>query len=158
MRAVVQRVREAALEIAGVEKARIEKGYVILLGVRKGDTLDDAHFLAEKCASLRVMEDALGRMNLSLKDTGGKALVVSQFTLYADAQKGRRPAFTEAAAPEDALTLYEAFVAQLKRTLGPDGVATGVFGAMMTVTIVNEGPVTILIESPTQNQSRSALS
>jgi D-tyrosyl-tRNA(Tyr) deacylase len=158
VRAVVQRVREAALAIAGVEKARIEKGYVILLGVRKGDTLEDAHFLADKCASLRVMEDALGKMNLSLKDTGGKALVVSQFTLYADAQKGRRPAFTEAAAPEDAVTLYEAFVEQLKHSLGPDGVATGEFGAMMTVTIVNEGPVTILIESPTQNQSRSALS
>ena len=158
MRVVVQRVREAAVAIGTQECARIAKGYVILLGIRKGDTPDDARFLADKCAALRVMEDAVGKMNLSLKDAGGRALVVSQFTLYGDAQKGRRPAFTDAAPPEEALKLYEAFLARLRGSLGHECVATGEFGAMMTVTIVNEGPVTILIESPTQNQSRSVLS
>jgi len=145
MRVVVQRVREAAVEIGAQECARIAKGYVILLGIRRGDTPVDARFLADKCAALRVMEDAGGKMNLSLKDAGGKALVVSQFTLYGDAQKGRRPAFTDAAPPEEAERLYRRFVAEL-RASGLK-VGEGIFRAMMDVAFVNRGPVTLLLDS-----------
>jgi len=149
MRALVQRVSEGHVSIGGEVTARIGKGFVILLGIRRGDMLDDAKFLGDKCSNLRVMEDADGKMNLSLKDVGGSALVVSQFTLYADAQKGNRPGFTDAARPEEAVPLYEAFVDRMRAHLGHDRVATGTFGAMMEVLILNDGPVTILIESPT---------
>jgi D-tyrosyl-tRNA(Tyr) deacylase len=149
MRALVQRVREGHVSISGQVGARIGKGYVILLGIRRGDSMDDARFLADKCANLRVMEDEEGKMNLSLGDVDGEALVVSQFTLYADAQKGNRPGFTDAARPEEAAPLYEAFVDRMRIVLGHDRVRTGTFGAMMEVLITNDGPVTILIESPT---------
>jgi D-tyrosyl-tRNA(Tyr) deacylase len=151
VKAVVQRVKEGSVAIGGALHTRIGNGYVILLGIRTGDSAADADFLAEKCARLRVMEDHAGKMNLGLLDVEGSALVVSQFTLYGDAQKGNRPGFTEAARPETAEPLYRRFVDRMRSILGSERVVTGVFGAMMDVTIVNDGPVTILIESPTHS-------
>jgi D-aminoacyl-tRNA deacylase len=148
MRVVVQRVTEGRLTIGGAERARIGRGYVILLGIRVGDVERDAIYLADKCAQLRVFEDVAGKMNLSLNDVGGSVLVVSQFTLYADAQKGNRPSFVKAARPELAEPLYQAFVRRLQDVLGSERVRTGVFGEMMDIMIVNNGPVTILVESP----------
>jgi D-aminoacyl-tRNA deacylase len=148
MRIVVQRVSSGRLTIDGAERARIGKGFVVLLGIKQGDTVKDAESLADKCAGLRVFEDGQGKMNISLQDAGGSILAVSQFTLYADAQKGNRPSFVLAARPEEAQPLYDCFVDRLRTRLGPDRVQTGIFGAMMEVTIVNNGPVTIIIESP----------
>jgi D-aminoacyl-tRNA deacylase len=147
MKVVVQRVSSGSVAVAKERIAGIGRGYVILLGIRQGDTVADARFLAEKCSNLRVFEDAAGKMNLSLRDAGGSVIVVSQFTLYADAQKGNRPCFILAARPEEAKPLYEAFVAAMRQSLGEAAVQTGVFGAMMEVQIVNDGPVTILMES-----------
>jgi D-tyrosyl-tRNA(Tyr) deacylase len=147
MRVVVQRVSEGSVTIEGNVRAAIGKGLVILLGIKIGDTKDDALFLADKCAALRLFEDANGKMNLSVNDVGGSAIVVSQFTLYADAQKGNRPSFTDAARPEEAEPLYDAFVERMKSLLSADRVATGIFRALMKVKIANDGPVTILIES-----------
>jgi len=147
MRAVVQRVSEASVTIDGEVRASIGRGYVILVGIRTGDTHEAAIFLAEKCAALRVFEDAEGKMNLSLNDVNGSALVVSQFTLYGNAQKGNRPSFTDAARPEEAEPLYHVFVERLRALLGPERVQTGVFRAMMQIRLINDGPVTILIES-----------
>ncbi len=147
MKAVVQRVSAGSVAIDGAICASINRGYVILLGIKKGDTSADADFIASKCAGLRVMEDDGGKMNLSLDDVGGSVIVVSQFTLYGDAQRGNRPSFIDAAAPPEAQPLYERFVDRMRALLGPERVATGVFGAMMEVKIVNDGPVTILIES-----------
>ena len=158
MRALLQRVSEGAVSVSGEETARIGKGYVILVGVRKGDTRADALTLAEKCAGLRVMEDAGGKMNLSLAEAGGGALVVSQFTLYADTRRGNRPGFSEAAPPGEAAPLYEAFLGRMKEILGGERVLSGEFRAMMSVRIVNDGPVTVLIECPIHNQPRSASS
>jgi D-tyrosyl-tRNA(Tyr) deacylase len=146
MRAVVQRVKEGSVSIDGRIHASIEKGYVVFLGIKAGDTKESAIFLADKCSLLRVFEDAEGKMNLGLKDVNGSALIVSQFTLYADAQKGNRPSFIEAARPEEAEPLYEAFVERMRSVLGNSKVTTGIFRAMMDVRIVNDGPVTILIE------------
>jgi D-tyrosyl-tRNA(Tyr) deacylase len=148
MRVVVQRVVSGSVATEGADRASIEKGFVVLLGIARGDTMNDAEFLADKCAGLRVFEDDQGKMNISLLDAGGSILVVSQFTLYADAQRGNRPSFTRAARPEEAEPLYERFVGRLQERLGPERVRTGIFGAMMRVTIVNDGPVTIVIESP----------
>jgi D-aminoacyl-tRNA deacylase len=153
VKAVVQRVLEASVVIDGTEHASIGRGYCVLLGIRTGDTLRDATFLAEKCAALRVMEDPEGKMNLSLKDVGGSLLVVSQFTLYGDAQKGNRPSFTAAAPPADARPLYEDFLRRAAEILGADCVRSGVFGAMMQIRLVNDGPVTILIHSQQETQS-----
>jgi len=147
MKAVVQRVSEGSVTVDGKVHTSIGKGFVILLGIKTGDTKDAALFLADKCAALRVFEDANDKMNLSLKDVGGSVIVVSQFTLYGDAQKGNRPSFIEAARPEEAEPLYNLFVERMKSLLGDDKVGTGVFRAMMEVKIVNDGPVTILIES-----------
>lgn len=152
MRVVVQRVKRGSVEIAGALSAEIGPGFVVLLGIRTGDTPEAARFLAEKCASLRVLEDGEGKMNLSLNDTGGSVIVVSQFTLYGDARRGNRPGFTDAARPEEAQPLYELFVRRMRELLGDARVKTGVFGAMMDVTIVNDGPVTIIIDSPTNNK------
>jgi len=146
MRALVQRVSEGSVTIEGRPYAHIEKGLVILLGIKKGDTTESAVSLAEKCAALRVFEDREGKMNLGLMDVHGAALIVSQFTLYADTQRGNRPGFADAARPEEAEPLYEQFVARMRATLGSDKVFTGVFRAMMQVTIVNDGPVTVLLE------------
>ena len=147
MRALVQRVKEGSVTIEGKPFSSIGCGYVILLGIRKGDCEEDVRFLADKCASLRVLEDKDGKMNLSLRDVGGSVLVVSQFTLYGDAQRKNRPSFSDAAPPAEAERLYEMFVQRMKTVLGANAVRTGVFGAMMLVNIVNDGPVTILIES-----------
>jgi D-aminoacyl-tRNA deacylase len=155
MRVVLQRVSEGAVTVDGNEAARIGRGYVILLGVKHGDTPEDGVYLADKCANLRIFEDAEGKMNLSIKDVGGEAIIVSQFTLYADARKGNRPAFSLAAPGPVAEPLYEQFVARLRATLGEQTVHTGVFGAMMRVHIVNDGPVTVLIESPSRAGERA---
>jgi D-tyrosyl-tRNA(Tyr) deacylase len=147
VRVVVQRVSRGAVATAD-KTTEIGKGFVILLGICRGDRRESALFLADKCAHLRVFEDASGKMNCALDDVGGSVLVVSQFTLYADAQKGNRPGFSQAAPPEEAEPLYNMFVERMRDTLGPDRVLTGVFRAMMEVTIVNDGPVTIVIEHP----------
>lgn len=146
MKALVQRVREGSVSIDGKRHAQIGKGFVILLGIRKGDTAESAVALAEKCAALRVFEDAEGKMNLGLKEVAGEVLVVSQFTLYAETQRGNRPGFADAAPPGEAEPLYQKFIEHLRRSLGEERVCTGVFRAMMEVTIVNDGPVTIMLE------------
>jgi len=150
MRALLQRVQRASVAIEGNVTSEIGPGFVILLGVRKGDSEADARFLAGKCASLRVMEDSGGKMNLSLLEAEGSALIVSQFTLYADTRRGNRPGFSDAAGSTEAEPLYDAFVVAMKQALGETRVRTGLFGAMMRVTIVNDGPVTILVESNVQ--------
>ncbi|MCW5876442.1 MAG: D-tyrosyl-tRNA(Tyr) deacylase [Anaerolineales bacterium] len=144
MRALIQRVRSAAVQVNGEELGRIGQGLVVLLGVGQGDGEAEAEYLADKVANLRIFEDAEGKMNLSLLDAGGAALVVSQFTLYADTAKGRRPSFVDAAPPEQAEPLVEHF-AELLAARGVQ-VASGRFGAEMLVEINNDGPVTIWIE------------
>lgn len=146
MRALLQRVRSGSVTVYDKEKRQIGTGLVILLGITHTDTLADADTLAAKCASLRIFEDKEGKMNLSLSDTSRTALVVSQFTLYADTRKGRRPAFTDAARPEHANPLYEHFLASLRKL--DIHVESGEFGANMLVDIQNDGPVTILLEIP----------
>ena len=145
MRAVVQRVSRAQVTVEGRVTGRIDAGLVILLGVGRDDTNEVASSMAEKVANLRIFEDEHGKMNKSLLEVNGGALVVSQFTLYGDARGQRRPSFMAAAPPEKALALYEEFSARL-RSLGVM-VATGVFQTMMSVELVNEGPVTILLDS-----------
>lgn len=145
MRAVVQRVKEASVTVAGEVVGRIGPGLVVLLGVGVGDADLDAGAMAEKVANLRIFADEKGQMNRSLLDVAGELLVVSQFTLLGDARRGRRPSYIEAAPPEEANRLYERFVAE-SRGLGLR-VETGVFRADMDVAIVNEGPVTILLDS-----------
>ena len=145
MKAVVQRVREARVRVAGDVVAEVGAGLCILLGVERGDRRDDADRLAGKIARLRIFENDDGKFDRSLLDTGGGALLVSQFTLLADTAKGNRPSFTEAAAPEEAERLYEAFAAELGRLGVPT--ATGVFGARMEVELANDGPVTIVLDT-----------
>lgn len=145
MRALVQRVRFGAVSIDEQKVGEIGRGLVILLGVRNGDDEKDAEFLAAKCANLRIFPDENGNMNRSLLDVSGDALIISQFTLYGDTRKGRRPSFIDAARPEISEPLYEAFVAQMQSK--GIKVATGKFGAMMVVEIHNDGPVTLMLES-----------
>ena len=145
MRAVIQRVREARVEVDGATVGAIGTGMLVLLGVARDDTVADAAYLAEKTAGLRIFEDGDGKMNLALPEVGGAVLVVSQFTLLGDCRKGRRPGFTEAAPPELADALYGDFAATL-RARGLT-VATGVFRAEMLVHLVNDGPVTLLLDS-----------
>lgn len=144
MRALVQRVSSAEVSVGGKQIAAIEHGVLVLLGVGQGDGEEQAAYLAEKLANLRIFEDTQGKMNLSLLEAGGAAIVVSQFTLYADTAKGRRPSFVEAAAPE----LAEPLVARFVQLLGELGVPvqTGSFGSHMEVTLTNDGPVTIWLE------------
>jgi D-aminoacyl-tRNA deacylase len=144
VKAVLQRVSRAEVVIDGKSKGKIGRGLMILLGVESKDTVADMEWGARKAAELRIFEDAQQKMNLSLFDVQGEALVISQFTLLADVQKGRRPSFINAAPPEIAQPLYDTFVNTL-RTLGVR-TATGVFAAKMSVSLVNEGPVTILLE------------
>lgn len=148
MRAVVQRVHVASVTVDGRVTGAVGTGYLVLLGVRDGDAEPDAAWLARKVASLRLFPDDAGKMSRSLLDISGGALVVSQFTLYGDVRKGRRPSFSKAAAPEIAETLYERFC-ELLRAEGVVRVETGVFGAMMDVQLVNHGPVTLIVDSPT---------
>jgi D-aminoacyl-tRNA deacylase len=145
MRAVVQRVSRARVTVEGNVAGEIGPGLMILIGVGKEDTSDVASSMAQKAAHLRIFEDEQGKMNLSLLDVKGSALIVSQFTLYGDARGQRRPSFVSAAPPDKAKTLYEEFVAAMQG-LGVT-VATGIFQAMMSVELVNEGPVTILLDS-----------
>lgn len=145
MRAVVQRVARGSVTVEGRLVGATGHGFVVLLGVGSGDTRDDAVYLAGKIAGLRIFEDERGKMSLSLLDTGGSLLVVSQFTLYGDCRKGRRPGFFEAAPPEEARDLYNVFVEEMEK-LGLN-VATGCFREHMTVEIINDGPVTLLLDS-----------
>jgi D-tyrosyl-tRNA(Tyr) deacylase len=140
MRALVQRVSEAAVSVDGREVARIGPGLLVLLGVRTGDGPEDADRIARKLLALRVFEDADGRMNLDVRQAGGELLCVSQFTLYGDTRRGNRPSFIEAARPAEAEQLYE----RVRAALGAQG---GSFGAYMRVSLVNDGPVTLLLES-----------
>jgi len=148
LRALVQRVSEGGVSI-GKENysAEIGKGMVILLGIKTGDTEEDVNFVADKCSNLRIFEDDKDKMNLSIKDINGEALIISQFTLYGDTAKGNRPGFTDAARPEEAIPLYEKFIHRVMNNLGKEKVKTGKFGAMMLVKIMNNGPVTLIVES-----------
>ncbi|MED9947055.1 MAG: D-aminoacyl-tRNA deacylase [Peptacetobacter hiranonis] len=145
MRAVVQRVSRSEVTVDGRTTGKINKGLLVLLGVTHGDTSKDVDYIVDKIINLRIFEDENDKMNLSLKDIGGEMLAVSQFTLYGDCRKGRRPSFTNAAAPEEADKLYQEFV----KKVSEQGIntETGEFGAHMMVDLVNDGPVTILLES-----------
>ncbi|MBI5877020.1 MAG: D-tyrosyl-tRNA(Tyr) deacylase [Chloroflexi bacterium] len=146
MRALLQRVTRAAVTVAERVTGQIAGGFVVLLGVTHSDSMAEAKLLAEKTAYLRVFADEAGKMNRSLLDTGGGALVISQFTLFADAKRGRRPDFMAAARPEQAAPLVDAYIAALCAA-GVRDVQTGVFGAHMTVELVNDGPVTIMLDT-----------
>lgn len=145
MRALIQRVRWSKVAVEGREAGSTGPGVLVLLGVAVTDGEDDVRYIASRTAALRIFEDEQGKMNLSVRDTGGEALVVSQFTLVADTGKGNRPGFSTAAPPEMAEPLYELFVRELRELGVP--VSTGVFGAQMAVSLENDGPVTILLES-----------
>ncbi|MCA0235030.1 MAG: D-tyrosyl-tRNA(Tyr) deacylase [Bacteroidetes bacterium] len=146
MRVVLQRVSQASVTIDGVEKSRIGWGFLILLGIEQEDQQDDIDWLCKKISALRVFSDEEGLMNRSVQDIGGEMLVVSQFTLHASTKKGNRPSFIKAARPETAIPLYERFVEVLQQESGRP-VSTGSFGADMKVSLLNDGPVTILIDS-----------
>lgn len=146
MKAIIQRVSGAKVEVEGQIVGAVEKGYMILLGVGNTDTPDEAELLANKTANLRIFEDGEGKMNLSLLDVGGEALVVSNFTLCADTKKGNRPSFINAMSPDSANELYELFCQKLLEK-GVARVQKGVFGADMQVSLVNDGPVTITLDT-----------
>ena len=145
MRAVVQRVRSARVTVEGAVVGEIGKGLLVLLGITHDDSAEGANWLAEKIVGLRIFEDDAGKMNHSLDEVGGAMLIVSQFTLYGDCRKGRRPSFVEAAPPEVAMPLYEGFIRAVQ-SLGV-AVGTGRFGAMMQVELVNDGPVTLIVDA-----------
>jgi D-tyrosyl-tRNA(Tyr) deacylase len=147
MKALVQRVTRGTVSVDGQTVGAIGKGFVVLLGVKAGDSEVDAKYLAEKTATLRIFADANDKMNVALLDVGGSVLVISQFTLYADTRKGNRPSFVNSAPPELAEKLYESYLAHLRRILGADRVAAGIFRARMQVEIINDGPVTIELSS-----------
>jgi D-tyrosyl-tRNA(Tyr) deacylase len=147
VRVVLQRVSRAEVRIEGEAVGRIERGVLLLAGFTDGDGDEDVGWMADKVVDLRIFPDEDGKMNRSLADVGGDVLVVSQFTLYGDVRKGRRPSFVAAASPEVAVPLYERFVAELRRA-APGRVETGRFGAVMEVDSVNEGPVTLVLERP----------
>lgn len=144
MRAVIQRVSRASVTIEGEVTGKIGRGYMVLLGIEENDTAADLDYICDKLTGLRIFEDDEGKMNLALADVAGSILLVSQFTLYGDARKGRRPGFIRAARPEKAIPLYEAAIAKLRQSVP---VETGAFGADMQVELCNDGPVTILLDS-----------
>ena len=144
MRAVVQRVSRAKVTIEGAIRVEISRGYMVLLGIEENDGEAELEYICEKLIGLRIFEDEAGKMNLAVTDVGGSILLISQFTLYGDARKGRRPGFIRAARPEKAIPLYEAAIARLRESVP---VETGEFGADMQVELVNDGPVTILLDS-----------
>ncbi|MGB9179398.1 MAG: D-aminoacyl-tRNA deacylase [Pyrinomonadaceae bacterium] len=145
MRAVVQRVTRASVRVEDKITGEISNGLVVLLGIAQDDTEQDARYMLEKILALRIFDDGEGRMNLSIVETGGALLIVSQFTLYGDVRRGRRPSWSEAAPPEVAEPLYNLFVKEARRSL--ERVATGSFRSMMQVDLTNDGPVTILLDS-----------
>ncbi len=145
MRVILQRSKQASVTVDGKKVGAIDSGFVLLVGITHGDTEQDAAYVAKKIAGLRLFEDGAGKMNLSIEETGGGILSVSQFTLYGDVRKGRRPSFTDAARPEVAEPLWLKFNEEL-RNCGLV-VETGVFGAMMDVELINDGPVTMIVES-----------
>ena len=148
MKAVVQRVKSASVDVIEQNYHKeIGKGLLILLGIRNGDTEEDVNFVADKCSNLRIFEDSAEKMNLSLNEIDGEVLIISQFTLYGETAKGNRPNFTNAAKPEEAILLYNNFVARVKSNIGEEKVKEGIFGAMMDVKLINYGPVTVLVES-----------
>ena len=149
MRAVIQRVTEASVKIGGTVTGKIGQGFLILLGIEESDIFDDVAWLCGKIARLRVFIDAQDVMNLSIKDINGEILLISQFTLHASTRKGNRPSYMRAARPEIAIPLYHAFIRQMETETGKP-VKTGEFGAMMEVSLVNDGPVTILIDTKTK--------
>jgi len=146
MRVVIQKVTEASVSIENQTVASIDKGLLVLVGIEDGDTNEDIAWLSSKIVNLRVFDDANGVMNLSVKEVGGEVLIVSQFTLHASTKKGNRPSYIKAARPEVAIPVYEAFIKQVETLLGKR-VPTGQFGAMMQVSLCNDGPVTILIDT-----------
>lgn len=146
MRAVLQRVSKASVEVDSKTVASITHGLVVLLGIEDADTSDDISWLSRKIANLRIFPDEENHMNISLTDSGGEIIVVSQFTLHASTKKGNRPSFTKSAKPEVSEPLYEQFVQQLEKELD-EKVQTGIFGAMMHVSLVNDGPVTLVIDT-----------
>jgi len=145
MRAVLQRVEQAAVTVAGEEIARIGKGILALVGIGRGDIQADLEWMAKKIIEIRIFDDGEGKLNLSLEDVGGQLLLVSQFTLYGDCRKGRRPSYSEAAPPPEAGRLYEEFVSIVRQRI-PDA-QNGRFQAMMDISLVNSGPVTLILES-----------
>ena len=148
MRAVIQRVRRASVRVDDMIQGKITHGIVVLLGIRGSDTITDLQWLAEKVVNLRIFEDQQGKMNRSLADIDGEMLIISQFTLYGDCRKGRRPGFSSAAPPETAEPLYQQFIEEVKNR--QVRVATGIFQATMEVELVNDGPVTLLLDSEKQ--------
>jgi D-tyrosyl-tRNA(Tyr) deacylase len=146
MRAVIQRVKSASVTIDGVVKSSVQSGLMVLLGIENGDNMEDVKWLAGKMARLRIFEDNNDVMNLSVQDVGGVVMVVSQFTLHASTKKGNRPSYIKAAQAETAIPLYNNFVKEMENHIGKP-VATGKFGAMMDITLVNSGPVTIIIDT-----------
>lgn len=149
MRVVIQRVSGASVTIDSQIKGSIGQGYVLFLGIETEDTIDDSDWLCKKIAALRVFADTEGKMNLSVQNIGGECLIISQFTLHAGTKKGNRPSFIKAARPDKAIPLYGAFVSKLQESLDKP-VQTGEFGADMQVALVNDGPVTIIIDSKTR--------
>ncbi len=147
MRALIQRVKRSSVIIDGKEHCSIRRGLLILLGVRNTDQEDDAIATAEKCAHLRIFDDSDGKMNLSVRDVTGDVMVVSQFTLYGDTRRGNRPSFSDAAPAALAEALYEKFIDEMRKWVGSGKVASGVFRAAMEVELVNDGPVTVTVES-----------
>ncbi len=148
MKALVQRVSRGSVNIPAESYFEdISKGMVLLLGISEDDNESDIGYLAEKCCNLRIFEDENDKMNLSIKDINGEVLLISQFTLYGDARKGNRPSFNKAAKPEKAGLLYNKFAQKMKTILGEIKVKEGIFGSMMEVSIINDGPVTIMVES-----------
>jgi D-tyrosyl-tRNA(Tyr) deacylase len=150
MRVLVQRVKRCSVTIDGTLYSSIEAGMLILLGIKSDDTESAAEYLAEHCSSLRIFDDEAGKMNLSVKEVKGEAMVVSQFTLYGDTHKGNRPSYTDAAPLQIAETLYNNFIRHLQKILGDKRVVSGVFRAMMDVELINDGPVTLMLESKNQ--------
>jgi D-tyrosyl-tRNA(Tyr) deacylase len=146
MKLVIQRVKNSSVSVDGKEVGKINQGYLVLLGIKIGDTKEDADYLVRKLINLRVFEDEEGKMNLSIKQVNGELLIISQFTLYGECKKsGNRPSFTDAAKPEEAIPLYEYFIEECKKEIPV--VETGIFGADMKVNLLNDGPVTILIDT-----------
>ena len=148
MKAIVQRVKSASVKVPGQNySAKIGKGLLILLGIKRGDKESDVNFVADKCCNLRIFEDDEDKMNKSVKDITGEMLVISQFTIYGETAKGNRPSFVEAARPEEAIPLYDKFISRVKLNLGEEKIRVGIFGAMMDIELINYGPVTVIVES-----------